>query len=101
MSKSLHPSEAIVAQFFSSEPLLSDPKNHCVPVYEILQVPEEDDDILIVMPYLRKYDSPRFEMIGELVGFFSRALKGMQFMHQHRVAHRFVSSFHLQVAVAY
>ena len=93
MSKSLHPSEATIAQFFSSEPLLSDPNNHCVPVYEILQVPEEDDHIIIVMPFLRKYHNPNFETIGEVVDFFSQALKGLQFMHQHRVAHRFVPFF--------
>jgi len=88
VSKSLHPSEAKIAQFFSSEPLVSDPSNHCVPVYDILQVPEEDDRIIIIIPFLRKYDSPNFETIGEVVSFFSQALKGMQFMHQHRVAHR-------------
>jgi len=95
VSKSLHPSEATIAQFLSSEPLLSDPNNHCVPVYDILQVPNEDDRIIIIMPFLREYNSPNFETIGEIVGLFSQALKGMQFMHQHRVAHRDATSMNL------
>jgi len=88
VSKSLHPKEKEIGLFFSSELLSSDPENHCVPIYDVLQVPDDDDYIVIVMPFLRKYDSPNFKTIGEVVDFFSQALKGMRFMHKHHVAHR-------------
>ena len=91
VSKSLHPFEAEIGNLFSSEPLSSDPDNHCVPIYDVLQVPGDDDSIIIVMPYLREYNSPRFETVGEAVDFFSQALKGIQFMHKHQVVHRFVA----------
>jgi serine/threonine protein kinase len=40
------------------------------------------------MPLLRKYDSPRFDSIGEAVEFFRQMFEGLQFMHHHHVAHR-------------
>lgn len=43
VSKSMHPYEAEIGQFFSSEPLSSHPRNHCVRITEILQDPEDDD----------------------------------------------------------
>lgn len=89
MSKWLNPTEAAIGQFFSAEHVSSDPNNHCVPIYDVLQVPEDHDIIILVMPYLRNYDSPAFETIGETVDFFGQALKGLQFMHKHQVAHRF------------
>jgi len=88
VSKSVHPAEASICDFFSSEPRKSDRDNHCVPIYDLLQVPEEEDRIVIVMPFLREYDSPNFETIGEVVDFFNQALRGMRFIHKHHVAHR-------------
>jgi len=84
----LHPSEVEIHKFLTSEALASDPDNHCVPLYEVLQVPSQADTVIIVMPYLRRYNSPRMETFGEAVDFFRQAFKGMQFMHRHGVAHR-------------
>jgi len=84
----LHPSEVEIHKFLTFEPLASDPDNHCVPLYEVLQVPSEPKTVILVMPYLRRYDSPRMETIGEAVDFFRQAFKGMQFMHRNSVAHR-------------
>ena len=61
-----------IARFLSSEPLTSDPQNHCVPIYDVLLVPDEDDRILLVMPLLREYSSPRFDTFGEAVDFFKQ-----------------------------
>jgi len=97
VSKSLHSTEATIGKFFSSEPLSSDPDNHCVPIYDVLQVRDDDDYIVLVMPFLRKYDSPNFETIGEVVDFFSQALKGMRFMHRYRVAHRDANRLNLML----
>ncbi|KIM75923.1 hypothetical protein PILCRDRAFT_13130 [Piloderma croceum F 1598] len=88
VEKSLHPDEAEIGLFLSKEPLESEIHNHCVPVLLILQVPDDQDRIIIVMPMLRRYDNPRFDTFGEAVDFFRQVFEGMQFMHRHHVALR-------------
>ena len=70
ISQSLHPYEVEIGRFFSSEPLRSDPANHCIPIYDVLSVPDDKDKVIIVMPLLRVYTSPRFGTIGEAVECF-------------------------------
>lgn len=70
VEKSLHPYEAEIGTFLSSEPLASDPCNHCVPLFSTLQVPDDEDKLIIIMPLLRVHDDPRFDTIGEAVEFF-------------------------------
>lgn len=67
-----HPYEVDIGKFLSSEPLAADPKNHCVPIHEVLNVPNEDDQVLIVIPLLRNWESPSFETIGEALDFFGQ-----------------------------
>lgn len=69
---SVHPYEVDIGRYLSSEPLASDPANHSVPLYEVLRVPNDDDRVLVVMPLLRRYDSPRFDTFGETVHFFQQ-----------------------------
>jgi hypothetical protein len=69
---SIHPYEAEIGTYLSSEPLASDPKNHCVPIYEVLEVPDVEDTILLVMPLLRRYDRPPLQTVGESVDFFQQ-----------------------------
>jgi len=88
---SLHPYEVDIATFLSSEPLARDKQNHCVPIYEVLNVPDDDDKVILVMPLLRQWNSPEFETIGEAVDFFGQLFQGLQFMHKHHVAHRDIS----------
>ncbi|KAH7917813.1 hypothetical protein BV22DRAFT_1200202 [Leucogyrophana mollusca] len=85
---SIHPHEIDVGQYFSSEPLASNPANHCVPVYEVLRPPDDDDRVLLVMPLLILYSSPRFDTIGEVMECLRQLFEGLQFMHLHHVAHR-------------
>jgi hypothetical protein len=70
--KSIYPYEVEISTFFSLPPLAEDPQNHCVPVYEVLRFPDDDDKVIIVMPLLREYRDPRFDTIGEVVEFFSQ-----------------------------
>jgi hypothetical protein len=46
-----------------------DQSNNSVPILEILQVPDNEDIEIIVMPFLRVYGSPRFDTFGECVDF--------------------------------
>jgi hypothetical protein len=62
-----HPFEVEIARYLMSEPLRSDPMNHCVPILDVLNVPDDPRDI-IVMPLLRPFSDPPFETFGEVVG---------------------------------
>ncbi|KAF8506378.1 kinase-like domain-containing protein [Gautieria morchelliformis] len=80
--------EVGIAKFFSSEPLASDPKNHCVPLLDVLEVPEYEGMALLVMPILRPFNRPKIWTFGEAVEFFRQVFEGIQFMHRHHYAHR-------------
>ncbi|KAF8889082.1 kinase-like domain-containing protein [Infundibulicybe gibba] len=82
------PDEAKIGRLFSSEPLSSDPHNHCVPIHDIIPLPNDNGEVLLVMPYLTSAYTPEFSTIGEVVEFFGQIFEGLQFMHGQRVAHR-------------
>ncbi|KAH9914996.1 hypothetical protein B0H21DRAFT_828220 [Amylocystis lapponica] len=86
--KSEHPHEVEISQLFSSEPLGQDSRNHCIPLLDVLQDPDDEDLIFLVLPLLRKYDYPPFDTIGEVVEFLRQIFEGIQFMHENCVAHR-------------
>ncbi|KIJ43815.1 hypothetical protein M422DRAFT_228875 [Sphaerobolus stellatus SS14] len=73
---------------FSTEPLASNPKNHCVKVLEVLEVPDYEDLVLLVMPRLRIYNDPPFQTIGEGLHFIHQLFEGIDFLHDNRIAHR-------------
>jgi len=83
-----HPDEINISTFLSSEGLASDPRNHCIPIYEVLTVPDVKDRAILVMPLLRTYNDPPFQTFGEAVDFMRQLIEGLQFMHSHHVAHR-------------
>ena len=60
---------------WSAEPLASDPRNHCVPVYDVLQSPQDEDIVLLVLPFLFLYDKPRFRTFGEAVECFYQLIE--------------------------
>ncbi|KAJ7253576.1 hypothetical protein C8J57DRAFT_1659806 [Mycena rebaudengoi] len=75
-----HPQEVKITQFFSSELFVADPRNHCVPVYEAMSVPELTSTIILVMPLLYTMESPQFDTIGEAVECFRQIFDGVQFL---------------------
>lgn len=70
ISVSQHPDEIEVGRLFSSEPHASNPKNRCVPFYDVLRVPDDEDKAILVMPLLYRLENPPFQTIGEVVEFF-------------------------------
>ncbi|KAH9983844.1 kinase-like domain-containing protein [Russula vinacea] len=80
--------ELEIGQYLSSPGLLHDSHNHCVPLLEILELPEAPEQKLIVMPFLRPFDNPRFQTFGEFVSFFTQICDGLLFMHERNIAHR-------------
>ncbi|OCH94858.1 hypothetical protein OBBRIDRAFT_788858 [Obba rivulosa] len=95
--KSVHPYEAEIGQYLSSEPLASDRRNHCIPIYDVLQDPYDVDKLLLIMPFLRPYDNPRFQTVGEAVEFFRQVFQGLHFMHENHVAHRDCMSLNIMM----
>ncbi|OJA09387.1 hypothetical protein AZE42_06820 [Rhizopogon vesiculosus] len=85
---SIHPHEIEVGRFLTSEPLRRQRENHCVEMLDVLQVPNEADEAILVLPLLHPFDAPPFETIGEIIDFTLQVFEGLQFMHKYRVAHR-------------
>ncbi|KAF8518172.1 kinase-like domain-containing protein [Gautieria morchelliformis] len=80
--------ELPIARYLSSEALLSDPRNRTVRILDVILLPGDDEWALLVMPYLRRFDDPHFQFRAECVEFFRQSLQGLEFMHEHNVAHR-------------
>ncbi|KAJ3491002.1 hypothetical protein NLI96_g1020 [Meripilus lineatus] len=97
VSKERHPYEIGIHKYFSTEPVASHPRNHCVPLLDVLEVPGDTDIVLLVMPLLRACDDPMFQTIGEIVEFLRQTLEGVQFMHQAHVAHRDCNSLNIMM----
>jgi hypothetical protein len=72
MGKSFHPHEAEISMYLSSDEVKADPRHRCMPVYEILQVPDDEDSLVLVLAFLRPFDDPAFDTFGESVDFFSQ-----------------------------
>jgi hypothetical protein len=75
MTKSSHPHEVDIGQYLSTGALRADTHNHCVPILEVLEVPDDDTTLLIVMPLLRKFDDPPFGTLGEVVDCVKQAFE--------------------------
>ncbi|KAH9894107.1 kinase-like domain-containing protein [Cubamyces lactineus] len=80
--------EQTIATYLSSPELRQDPRNHCVPILDVIHHPDNPDTSYLIMPYLRKLDDPEFESIDEIMDFGEQVLEGLVFLHDHGVAHR-------------
>jgi hypothetical protein len=104
------PHELLITQLFSSPGLKGDPKNHCVPLLDLVDLSQTGPDgrRLMVMPFLFSFKNPRFRTSGEFVAFFTQISEvrpttcritynlqiiltnsgqGLKFMHERKVAH--------------
>ena len=59
--------EAGITQYLTHSSLTADTRNHCVPFYEMLQSPMDENVVFFVLPFLRAWNKPRFCTIGEAV----------------------------------
>ncbi|KAH9920123.1 uncharacterized protein B0H18DRAFT_1122090 [Fomitopsis serialis] len=66
----VHPHEVEITRFLSSEPVASDPRNHCMRLVDVLPDPSEQDVSIIA------------------VALFKQLIEGLQFIHAQHVAHR-------------
>jgi hypothetical protein len=66
------PYELSISQFFSSEELAGDPRNHCVTLLDVLELGGPERHRLMVFPLLRPFNHPHFQTFGEFVAFFTQ-----------------------------
>ncbi|KAI0633261.1 hypothetical protein C8Q77DRAFT_1157496 [Trametes polyzona] len=97
LDKTLRPEEVELIEMFSAEPRATDTRDYRVPVSELLQSPLVQDLVFFVVPHLMRYDSPRFYAVGEAVDCFRELIQGSQFLHQHHVAHRDISTLNVMM----
>ena len=79
-------------RLFSAEPLASNPRNHCAPLLDVIELPNEPP--IMVHPLLRPFHDPKFQTFGEFVTFFAqicevnrvwcRTMKGESLIYQSR-----------------
>lgn len=90
-SRTSHYRELEILKKFTSGAFTNDPQNHTVPVIQVLEVPDDNDLVIIVMPLLRRFDNPWFKTISEAVECIRQLFEAVQYLHKNRVAHRDIS----------
>ena len=65
------PHEPQNGRMFSSGEIATTSRNHCVPQLGVMTLPNLGQ-LLMVMPFLRHFDNPRFQTLGESVAFFTQ-----------------------------
>ncbi|KAF9029892.1 hypothetical protein BDZ89DRAFT_1014081 [Hymenopellis radicata] len=81
-----NPHEVDICLYLSS--LQHHSENHAVPILEVFTSPQFDYIQLVVMPRLRLFDDPSFDTVGEVVDAFRQIFEGIEFLHNHFIAHR-------------
>lgn len=71
----LHTDEIEIGQYLSSEELRRDEHNYCVPILAALHPPTSPEFDIIVMPLLKRFDSPRFDTVGEVVEYLRQYIE--------------------------
>ena len=69
------PHELRITRLFSSPPFGQNPRNHCVPLLDVVEIPNTSQK-LMVMPLLRSL-CPRFQTFGEFGAFFAQICEVM------------------------
>jgi serine/threonine protein kinase len=67
--------EIAITQFFSSKDLAEHPDNHCIPLLDVFENPEEPDHYFIVEPWMTYFNEPEFVNVMEVVDFLAQTLQ--------------------------
>jgi hypothetical protein len=67
--------EVKISMYLSTEEMLRDAANHCVPILDYFRDPILPEVEYIVMPVLRAFDNPEFCFVGEVVDFVTQLLE--------------------------
>ncbi|KAJ7117974.1 kinase-like domain-containing protein [Mycena crocata] len=66
---------------------IRDPRNHTIPLFDILAVPPDNSFSLLVMPNARVFNHPPFHCRSEFVEAMRQYLEGLELMHEHNICH--------------
>ncbi|TDL22419.1 kinase-like protein [Rickenella mellea] len=80
--------ELEIHEYLQQDTVRNDPRNPCIPLLEILHPPTHPNQCLLVMPLLYDILSPAFQHASECVEFVGQLLRGMEFLHEHNIAHK-------------
>ncbi|KAI4526029.1 hypothetical protein K523DRAFT_259861 [Schizophyllum commune Tattone D] len=71
---------------------ISDPWNHTIPVWDVINLPDDDKWCILVCPKYRSCYKLPFHTTTQFVVFLRQVLRGLCFMHRHNVAHCDIAS---------
>ncbi|KIM39278.1 hypothetical protein M413DRAFT_196661 [Hebeloma cylindrosporum] len=79
--------ELALSILLSSPKMRSDSRNCAVPILDVVDIPGNDERVLMVMPMLKDiYDIP-FRRVGEVVEMVEQFLYCLQFLHENNIVH--------------
>ncbi|KAG8921517.1 hypothetical protein FRC00_008539, partial [Tulasnella sp. 408] len=81
-------SEIEIGRYLSTEELQNNPRNHALPLLDVLEDPSDPDYAILVLPLVRRIDVPEPASVRESVDLVEQTLEGLVFLHEHKVAHR-------------
>lgn len=67
--------EARLVSKLSQPELRGDSRNHCVPVLDQFEDPDDPSISYVIMPFLRPFDDPPFETVLDLMDFVTQLLE--------------------------
>ncbi|QRV72144.1 Tyrosine kinase specific for activated [Ceratobasidium sp. AG-Ba] len=79
--------ELEILQYFSTSPYNNDSTNHIIPCLDTFSVPDVEGGMFFVMPLLGEYKTPPFYDLSEIHEFLSQIFEGLEFLHNHNIAH--------------
>jgi hypothetical protein len=67
--------EMEIAKFLCSDQLATDPRNHCAPLLDVIDVPDSPRENVLVYQWYLPVNCPPFETIGDSLEFFRQVLE--------------------------
>ncbi len=67
--------ELHIMSYLNSDELRRDPRNHCVPLLDVLQDPIDTDMSIMVMPFLKYIDKPDMERVEDVLQCIDQVLE--------------------------
>ncbi|KAG8922681.1 hypothetical protein FRC01_013737 [Tulasnella sp. 417] len=80
--------EIPIGILLTSDKLRDDSRNHAVPLLDVIEDPTDPDGVILVLPMLRRIDSPLPGSVKECLELVEQTLEGLVFLHELQVAHR-------------
>jgi hypothetical protein len=59
--------EISIISHLSTDSMRSDPRNHTIPLFGIIDIPDDSGHALLVMPYVRQFHKPAFHCRAEFI----------------------------------